>query len=131
MNGQPRRYKFEPITVREPHKYDIKTFSDPDEFTAYYRQHEDEFKNVSTAAPSQGVSSNGYLSTAVLNRTYKIPGYRICVVGRGKDNEELILKKDYYSGSCRETASESNFNAELSMIKQRLDNIEQFLQRLS
>ena len=116
MNGQPRRYKFEPITVREPHKYDIKTFSDPDEFTAYYRQHEEDFKDV---------------STAVLNRTYKIPGYRISVVGRGKDNEELILKKDYYSGSCGGTTSESNFNAELAMIKQRLDNIEQFLQRLS
>ena len=112
MNGQPRRYKFEPITVREPHKYDIKTFSDPDEFTAYYRQHEDEFKDV---------------STAVLNRTYKIPGYRISVVGRGKDNEELILKKDYYSGST----TNIDYNPEIAMIKQRLDNIEQFLQRLS
>ena len=112
MNGQPRRYKFEPITVREPHKYDIKTFSDPDEFTAYYRQHEEDFKDV---------------STAVLNRTYKIPGYRISVVGRGKDNEELILKKDYYSGST----GNLECNAELAMIKQRLDNIEQFLQRLS
>ena len=124
MNGQPRRYKFEPITVREPHKYDIKTFSDPDEFTAYYRQHEEDFKDV---------------STAVLNRTYKIPGYRISVVGRGKDNEELILKKDYYSGStssveyntAASTRGVQQLDSELAMIKQRLDNIEQFLQRLS
>ena len=113
MTSQPRRYKFEPITIREPHRYDVKTFTDPDEFTGYYRQHEDDFKGV---------------STAVLNRTYKIPGYRISVVGRGKDNEELILKKDYYSGGA---VPETDYSGELSMIKQRLDNIEQFLQRLS
>ena len=112
MAARVPRYKFEPITVREPHRYDVKTFSDPDEFTAYYRQHEEDFKGV---------------STAVLNRTYKIPGYRISVVGRGKDNEELILKKDYYSGSTVST----DYNPELAIIKQRLDNIEQFLQRLS
>ena len=46
MAARVPRYKFEPITVREPHKYDVKTFSDPDEFTAYYRQHEEDFKNV-------------------------------------------------------------------------------------
>ena len=114
MASRAPRYKFEPITVREPHKYDVKTFSDPDEFTAYYRQHEDEFKDI---------------STAVLNRTYKIPGYRISVVGRGKDNEELILKKDYYVGTQATTSSYEP--SEIALIKQRLDNIEQFLQRLS
>ena len=121
MTSQPRRYKFEPITIREPHRYDIKTFTDPDEFTAYYRQHEDDFKGV---------------STAVLNRTYKIPGYRISVVGRGKDNEELILKKDYYGGKAicvddDRAAKIPDYSDELEVIKKRLDNIEQFLQRLS
>ena len=70
MATRAPRYKFEPITVKEPHRYDVKTFTDPDEFTAYYRQHEDDFKGV---------------STAVLNRTYKIPGYRISVVKRGTE----------------------------------------------
>ena len=111
------RMKFEPITIREPHKYDVKTFQDSDEFTAYYRQHEDDFKGV---------------STAVLNRTYKIPGYRISIVGRGKDNEELILKKDYYSGTKNmDIAEVKDYDDQISMIIRRLDNIEQFLQRLS
>ena len=111
------RMKFEPITIREPHKYDVKTFQDSDEFTAYYRQHEDDFKGV---------------STAVLNRTYKIPGYRISIVGRGKDNEELILKKDYYSGTKNMDITEvKDYDDQISMIIRRLDNIEQFLQRLS
>ena len=113
MATRAPRYKFEPITVKEPHRYDVKTFTDPDEFTAYYRQHEDDFKGV---------------STAVLNRTYKIPGYRIAVPGRGTDREELILKKDYYSGG---TVPETDYSGELAMLKKRLDNIEQFLQRLS
>ena len=72
----------------------------------------------------------------VLNRTYKIPGYRISVVGRGKDNEELILKKDYYGGKAicvddDRAAKILDYSDELEVIKKRLDNIEQFLQRLS
>ena len=121
MTTRAPRYKFEPITVKEPHRYDVKTFTDSDDFTAYYRQHEEDFKNV---------------STAVLNRTYKIPGYRISVTARGTDREELILKKDYYSGLGRVPPSSDNgahddYAAEIALIKQRLDNIEQFLQRLS
>ena len=104
------RVKYEPITVREPHKYDVKTFEDPDEFTAYYREHEDEFKGV---------------STLVLNRTYKIPGYRISVSNRGKDNEELILRKDDYRGAppTREPLPE------LSELIARIENIEKFLEQ--
>ena len=116
-NARPR-YKFEPITIKEPHKYDVKTFEDSDEFTAYYRQHEDDFKGV---------------STAILNRTYKIPGYRISVVGRGTDKEELILKKDYYSGTQKrmETEPKNDYTEQISMIMRRLDNIEQFLQHMA
>ena len=40
-----RRFKYEPITIKEPHKEEIKTFNDTEEFTQYYRSHEDEFKN--------------------------------------------------------------------------------------
>ena len=113
-----QRYKFEPITIKEPHKYDVKTFEDSDEFTAYYRQHEDDFKGV---------------STAVLNRSYKIPGYRISVVGRGTDKEELILKKDYYSGTQKrmETEPKNDYTEQISILMRRLDNIEQFLQHMA
>ena len=118
MSRNVMRMKFEPITIREPHRYEVKTFQDSDEFTAYYRQHEDDFKGV---------------STAVLNRTYKIPGYRISIVGRGKDNEELILKKDYYSGTHKtmEMEPKNDYTEQISMILRRLDHIEQFLQHMS
>ena len=118
MSRNAPRYKFEPITIKEPHKYDVKTFEDSDEFTAYYRQHEDDFKGV---------------STATLNRTYKIPGYRIRVVARGTVNEELILKKDYYTGTHKtmEMEPKNDYTEQISMILRRLDNIEQFLQHMS
>ncbi len=111
------RMKFEPITIKEPHKYDVKTFEDSDDFTAYYRQHEDDFKGV---------------STAILNRTYKIPGYRISVVGRGTDNEELILKKDYYGATKKmETEVTNDYSEQIAVIMRRLDNIEQYLQHIA
>ena len=111
------RMKFEPITIKEPHKYDVKTFEDSDDFTAYYRQHEDDFKGV---------------STAILNRTYKIPGYRISVVGRGTDNEELILKKDYYGATKKmETEVTNDCSEQIAVIMRRLDNIEQYLQHIA
>ena len=83
-NKTYKRIKYEPITIKEPHKYDVKSFEDPQEFTEYYREHEDEIKGV---------------STLVLNRTYKIPGYRISFSNRGKEDEELILRKDYYGAT--------------------------------
>ena len=125
MSRNQLRMKFEPITIKEPHKYDVKSFEDSDDFTAYYRQHEDDFKGV---------------STAILNRTYKIPGYRISVTGRGTDKEELILKKDYY-GATERRVRDSNetktmepivdYNEQISIIMRRLDNIEQYLQHIA
>ena len=115
MTRNALRIKFEPITIREPHKYDVRTFEDSDEFTAYYRQHEDDFKGV---------------STAILNRTYKIPGYRISIVGRGTDKEELILKKDYYSGASKMETT-NDYSEQIAMIMRRLDNIESFLQHMA
>lgn len=107
-----KRLKYEPITIREPHKYDIKTFDDPNDFTSYYREHEDEFKGV---------------STLVLNRTYKIPGYRISVSKRGTENEELMLRKDYYSSNADTNNSPDDRIPELIA---RIENIEQFLEQL-
>ena len=110
------RIKYEPITIKEPHKYDVKTFEDSDEFTAYYREHEDAFKGV---------------STLVLNRTYKIPGYRISVSNRGKENEELTLRKDYSTPSL--TAPSASFDAppfNAQELVARIENIEKFLEQL-
>ena len=117
-----KRLKYEPITIQEPHKYDVKTFEDPNDFTSYYREHEDEFKGV---------------STLVLNRTYKIPGYRISVSKRGTENEELMLRKDYYTAAAgargaAETNNENGVDGN-ELIKQlaaRIDNIEMFLEQL-
>ena len=107
------RIKYEPITIKEPHKYDVKTFEDSDEFTAYYREHEDDFKGV---------------STLVLNRTYKIPGYRISVSNRGKENEELTLRKDY--SHTQAPASASAVDSQIEELIARIENIEKFLEQL-
>ena len=128
-----KRIKYEPITVKEPHKYNIMEFADPEEFTAYYRENEDKFKNV---------------STLVLNKTYKIPGYRISLQNKGKENEELILKKDYYGGYGAERPTlldGGRFDAlspmqvpaageplpPLSELIARIENIEQYLEATS
>lgn len=114
-----KRLKYEPITIQEPHKYDVKTFEDPNDFTSYYREHEDEFKGV---------------STLVLNRTYKIPGYRISVSKRGTENEELMLRKDYYTANNSKSSTDSDNNVDMNeLLKQlvaRIDNIEMFLEQL-
>ena len=40
--------EFKPIEIKEPFKTDIIEFVDPKDFTKYYREHEDEFMNMST-----------------------------------------------------------------------------------
>ena len=111
-----KRIKYEPLTVKEPHTYDVKEFENPDEFTAYYRENEDEFKGV---------------STLVLNRSYKVPGYRISVAKRGTENEELMLRKDYY-GSSNVTTPKSQAVEPLPPLQEliaRIENIEAFLEQ--
>ena len=109
------RVKYEPLTIKEPYRIQVKTFADSDEFTVYYRQHEDDFKGVSTLR---------------LNQTYKIPGYRISVRNRGGENEELILKKDYY-GAHKDVPSEAVASDErITALEERLQAIEQYLQQL-
>ena len=76
----------DPITIKEPLNKDLKTFESTDEFTMFYRQNPDEFKNN---------DKTKLLSANLLNRMFKIPGYRIRITNKGKDNEELILVKDY------------------------------------
>ena len=115
--------KYEPLTVKEPYHAETLTFSTPDEFTIYYRENEDRLKN---------------LSTLRLNKTFKIPGYRITVTKRGTDNQELMLKKDYYGAPKQSTVNDNhkepsfnnNIDERLSILEQRIDNIERFLQQL-
>lgn len=121
-----KRIKYEPITVKEPYKYNVKNFEDPEEFTEYYREHEEEFYTKPPAVKQ-------LLSTLVLNRTFKVPGYRITVTNRGKENEELILRKDYYQGATPTYTPDEVANYtpdEVALLKERIDNIEKFLEQL-
>ena len=104
MNSKSHlRLKYEPLTVKEPYVAEVKTFNNPDEFTVYYREHENELKN---------------LSTLRLNKTFKIPGYRISVVKRGSEDEELILKKDYYGSNNSQTdSSQTNVNSQTELTE--------------
>ena len=116
------RIKYEPIQVREPYVADVKTFANPDEFTIYDREHENELKG---------------LSTLRLNKTFKIAGYRISTVNKGRENEEIVLKKDYY-GASKNDNQQTNSNNEtdgqlaerISLLERKIDNIERFLQQL-
>ena len=126
-----RRLKYEPITIKEPHKDDVKIFNNTDEFTQYYRQHEDEFKTQSKTSADKLT----HISTLILNRTYKIPGYRILITKRGTDQEELQLKKDYYSSNNTNNRHSDNENSdsimqEIKFLSQRIDNIEHFLSEI-
>lgn len=125
-NGYPR-IKFTPLTIKEPYKPDVRSFSDPTEFNIYYDQHKEEFDNVSTVK---------------LNRTYKIPGYRIRITKRGKEGEELQLVKDYYGAgsaasemraavdSVETEPSDSNTVKRIELLESKIHNIEAFLSQL-
>ncbi len=124
MNKQ-FRMKYEPITVKEPYKEEVRTFKTTDEFTIYYREHESELKG---------------LSTMKLNRTFKIPGYRIRITKKGTDEEELILVKDYYKRSEVEGVEEGKNDIESRMraleeqvkdLTNEITNISKFLEQMS
>ena len=115
----PVKFKPTPITIKEPYKPDVKEFADTDDFTAYFRANEELFKEPSTDPDKQ----SHFLTTNKLNRTYKIPGYRIRIINKGKDNEELTLVKDYY----KRTSDDTNTNEEQ---QQRDDNLNETIERI-
>ena len=138
LKGTP----IEPITIKEPYKPEVKEFADTDEFTRYFRGNEDAFKE-----PSEDPEKPGkFLTANKLNRTYKIPGYRIRIIRKGTDNEELTLVKDYTVKSpADETISEptidetllnetidrvDKMDAIIQRLSDQIDNIEQFLCQL-
>ena len=128
------RLKVEPITIKEPYKPDVKEFDDTDEFTRYFRGHEDQFKEPS----SDPEKEPRFLTANKLNRTYKIPGYRIRIIRKGTDNEELTLVKDYHGRSLDDNSSNDNIeNSSIEELRQqvselmdRVNNIETFLLQL-
>ena len=115
--------EYKPIEVIEPFKPDVIQFADPQEFTKYYREHEDEFANM--------------------------PGYRISqprksVKNGGDDSDrdpEIKLIKDYrhpvrevadgpVTGNEATKLLERNENAlkeRLEMLEKRIANIESYL----
>ena len=100
MKPHQNKPVIEPIKIIEPFKSDVLLFENPDDFTEYYRTHEEEFKGV---------------STVLLNRKYKIPGYRIT---QTKTTKELSLRKDYY-GQGKTTSDD---NTELLNRIAKLEN---------
>ena len=126
-----KQNRYDPIKIKEPLQINLKTFESTDDFTMFYRQNPDEFKNN---------DKTKLLSANLLNRMFKIPGYRIRISNKGKDNEELILVKDYgYYAQIKSDNSETdNSNDELiqslmdkvNILTKRLDNVETFLEQL-
>ena len=122
MNKQ-FRMKYEPITVKEPYKEEVKTFNTTDEFTIYYREHEDELKGMTSMK---------------LNRTFKIPGYRIRITKKGTDEEELILVKDYYQRTTPTTDDKDDISTRMRKVEEQVKdltteiaNITKFLEQMS
>ena len=134
----PIKLKCEPITIKEPYKPDVKEFADTDDFTRYFRANEELFKEASDD-PEKPLR---FLTTNKLNRTYKIPGYRIRIIRKGTDNEELTLVKDYYNRTSDKEEPSNEIVDEASMdrfteletqigdIIERINNIETFLMQL-
>ena len=134
----PIKLKCDPITIKEPYKPDVKEFADTDEFTHYFRSNEELFKEPAKSEDD----TPKFLTTNKLNRTYRIPGYRIRIINKGKDNEELTLVKDYYTRTSdkeetvNETVDDTNSEridemaSQITDILERLNNIETFLLQL-
>ena len=133
----PIKLKCDPITIKEPYNPEVKEFADTEDFTRYFRANEDTFKEPSSD-PDKPAK---FLTTNKLNRTYKIPGYRIRIIRKGTDNEELTLVKDYYKRTSEDNANEVPLNESdnekiveleqsIADILERINNIETFLLQL-
>ena len=116
----PVKLKCEPITIKEPYKPDVKEFADTDEFTRYFRGNEDTFKETSDDPEKPA----HFLTANKLNRTYKIPGYRIRIIRKGTDNEELTLVKDYTNKSTTNNNEESVNDTINDAINERIDEMQ-------
>ena len=122
----PVKFKPTPITIKEPYKPDVKEFADTEDFTCYFRANEDTFKE----APKSEEDEPKFLTANKLNRTYKVPGYRIRIMHKGTDHEELTLVKDYTSRSSEpDTELVNNTLDEVTI--ERIDNLEKLIQGIT
>lgn len=112
----PKRFKYiEPIKITEPYNPEVITFENTDEFTTYYREHEEEFKDVPTYR---------------LNRKYKIPGYRIrrskVKVADNTENTppttEIELIKDYY-GEVKGNGTNAELESRIETVERQLKEV--------
>ena len=112
-----KRFKYvEPIKITEPYNPEVIKFDSTEEFTTYYREHEDEFKDVPTIR---------------LNRKYKIPGYRIkrSKVKTSNENGEEIttseieLIKDYYKGIKSKDSIDPELESRMKTVERQLKEV--------
>ena len=117
--------EYKPIEIKEPFKTDVIEFANTNDFTEYYREHEDDFNNISTYK---------------LNVKYKIPGYKISkrrvhaptATNTEEDKKEIILVKDYRYTPMVATlpSAPSNNYVTIEMfneLEKRISNIENYL----
>ena len=122
-----------PIEVKAPQNTSAIIFDTVEEFTRFFRANESLFKTP---------DGSYFLSANRLNRSYKVPGYRISIANRKKDNESLSLHKDYYRGAASASCTDKLINPDIidnlgklsniiDDILARLDHIEEFLSSMT
>ena len=122
-----------PIEVKAPQNTSAIIFDTVEEFTRFFRANESLFKTP---------DGSYFLSANRLNRSYKVPGYRISIANRKKDNESLSLHKDYYRGAESVELADKLINPDIidnlgklsniiDDILARLDHIEEFLSSMT
>ena len=110
-----------PIEIKAPQNTSAIIFDTVEEFTRFFRANESLFKTQ---------DGSHFLSANRLNRSYKVPGYRISITNRKKDNESLSLHKDYYRGA--DLGVDKLISPDIiDNILARLDHIEEFLSSMT
>ena len=112
--------EFKPIEIKQPFKTDVIEFTNTDDFTKYYREHENDFNNISTYK---------------LNVKYKIPGYKISKRQiANEDKKELILIKDYKYKAPKANIITTDDDEQINILQKainelekRISNIEDYL----
>ena len=102
-----------PIEVKAPQNTSAIIFDTVEEFTRFFRANESLFKTP---------DGSYFLSANRLNRSYKVPGYRISIANRKKDNESLSLHKDYYRGAVSDDLGAAGHNAASASCTDKLIN---------
>ena len=113
------------LKIIEPVKTPLKEFDGPDEFNLYYHKHKDEIDSQ---------------TTHILNRKYKINGYRItkikgvlCLKNEGKNyyqihkNELKGVQSEIKNEEDQDTIHELGIAQDLKVLQERIEQLEQSL----